>query len=100
MNTEPAFNPGVAGVLSLVIPGAGQIYRTRVASGLAWLLAVASSYVLLLPLGLILHVACIIAASRRPAPPQQDGTTDRELGVMVAAFVALLTIGWCLWVLG
>jgi hypothetical protein len=31
-------SPGVAAVLSLVIPGAGQLYRGRVLSGLLWLL--------------------------------------------------------------
>lgn len=65
------FHPGVAAVLSLVIPGAGQIYRGSLAAGFACLVAVAFCYVLglmldsLVPilLGLALHVYCVVDAA-------------------------------------
>jgi hypothetical protein len=58
---------GVAAVLSLVIPGAGQMYKGHVGSGLVWLIAVVVGYAMLIVPGLILHLLCILsAASSRP----------------------------------
>ena len=55
-------NAGVAAVLSLFIPGAGQMYCGRVAEGLFWLLFVVGGYVLFIVPGLILHICCIFGA--------------------------------------
>lgn len=57
-------NPGVAAVLSLVIPGAGQMYKGQVGNGVAWLIVVTLGYVLFVVPGLVLHLVCIIGASR------------------------------------
>lgn len=59
---EQKWSPGIAAVLSLVIPGAGQMYKGSVGSGLLWLLFVAIGYALF-PLGLILHLICVITAA-------------------------------------
>ena len=53
---------GVAVVLSLVIPGAGQMYCGRVGEGLFWLVGVIIGYMLFIVPGLILHVVCIFGA--------------------------------------
>jgi TM2 domain-containing membrane protein YozV len=53
---------GVAAVLSLIIPGAGQMYCGRVGEGLAWLLFVVIGYMVFILPGLVLHVACIFGA--------------------------------------
>jgi hypothetical protein len=60
------WNPGVAGVLSLVIPGSGQIYKGQLGLGLFWLFLVVATYCFIFPLfvipGLILHIICIVTA--------------------------------------
>lgn len=56
-------SPGVAAVLSLVIPGAGQMYRGKVGAGMLWLIATVIGYLFLLLPGLVLHVVCIINAA-------------------------------------
>lgn len=57
-----AWNPGAAAVLSLFIPGAGQIYRGKLGPGLLWLFGTALGYVLLVLPGLVLHIICIVDA--------------------------------------
>lgn len=58
----PKWNPGVAAVLSLVIPGAGQIYKGQIVGGIVWLFAVPVGYLAFFFPGLILHLCCIIGA--------------------------------------
>lgn len=55
-------NPGLAAVLSLFMPGAGQLYAGRIVGALLWFLAVSAGYYLILP-GLILHVFCMVSAA-------------------------------------
>jgi TM2 domain-containing membrane protein YozV len=57
-----AASPGLAAVLSLLLPGAGQLYAGRPVAGLLWFMLVMLGYVLFLP-GLILHVFCIGSAA-------------------------------------
>ena len=57
------WHPGIAALLSLVIPGAGQIYKGKVVIGLLWLVIVVVGYFLLLVPGIILHAICIITAA-------------------------------------
>jgi len=59
----PSWHPGVAGVLSLVIPGAGQIYRGQTLNGLLWLLFVVLGYYCFFVPGLILHLFCVVLAA-------------------------------------
>lgn len=69
--SSSAPSPGVAAVLSLVIPGAGQMYTGNVGTGIAWLLFTAVGYVAFILPGLILHIVCILSAadSARKAQP-------------------------------
>jgi TM2 domain-containing membrane protein YozV len=55
-------SPGLSALLSLLLPGAGQVYTGRFVSGLLWFLAVSAGYTLLIP-GLILHMFCIASAA-------------------------------------
>lgn len=57
------FNPGIAAVLSLLIPGAGQMYRGKIGNGLVWLLCVVASYAVLGIVGLLVHIICIVNAA-------------------------------------
>ena len=57
------WNPGVAAVLSLVIPGAGQMYKGQVGNGLVWLICVIFGYMFFILPGLILHLFCIVGAA-------------------------------------
>lgn len=65
------WSPGVAAVLSLVIPGAGQMYKGNVARGLVWLIAVVVGYLFLIRPGLVLHFLCIVLATQ--GDPTREG---------------------------
>jgi predicted amidophosphoribosyltransferase len=61
-------NRGIAAVLSLVIPGAGQMYRGHVLQGFVWLVCVYAGYLMLVFPGFVLHALCVWMASR----PEDD----------------------------
>lgn len=62
VGVAPAPSAGVAGVLSFLIPGLGQIYKRDVAGGLIWLVLTVGGYVFFILPGLILHILCIVDA--------------------------------------
>jgi hypothetical protein len=55
-------SPGLAAALSLIVPGAGQLYTGNVISGLLWFILVTAGYTLILP-GIFLHLLCIALAA-------------------------------------
>ncbi|HEU0035450.1 MAG TPA: hypothetical protein VFQ53_32795 [Kofleriaceae bacterium] len=55
-------SPGLAALLSLFIPGAGQLYTGHFLGAVLWFLLVAAGYTLVLP-GLFLHLFCIASAA-------------------------------------
>lgn len=61
VRARPA-SPPIAAVLSLFIPGAGQLYTGRWFAALLWFLVVGAGYALILP-GLVLHLFCIVSAA-------------------------------------
>ena len=68
----------MAAVLSLVIPGAGQIYKGQVFNGLFWMAVVVTGYVFFLIPGVILHLLCIIgAASGNPFKPDPNAPSEK-----------------------
>ena len=71
-------SPGIAAVLSLVIPGAGQMYRGSILAGLLWLAAVGAGYLLLLWPGVILHIICIVVAASGTADPDRPPSATRD----------------------
>ena len=56
------WNPGTAAVLSLIIPGAGQIYKGSIGTGILWLICVPLGYFMVIAPGIILHLICIYKA--------------------------------------
>lgn len=71
-------NLGVAAVLSLVLPGSGQIYRGRIGRGFAWMLVVPCSYFIgvrtlwFAPLALIPHILCVCSAATTQYPKAEN----------------------------
>ncbi len=57
-----AASPGLAALLSLFVPGAGQLYTGRIVAALLWFLVVTAGYALILP-GLVLHLFNIVSAA-------------------------------------
>lgn len=64
-------SPFLAAGLSMLIPGAGQLYAGRVISAILWFLVVSAGYALILP-GLVLHLFCMAGAARAAAQLQTD----------------------------
>src|SRR5262249_24695024 len=72
---ERAWSPGVAAVLSLLIPGAGQLYKGQTLNGLVWFVVVVIGYAMLIVPGVVLHLCCIVgAASGKPSQVQVGAT--------------------------
>jgi TM2 domain-containing membrane protein YozV len=56
--------PGIAAVLSIFIPGLGQIYAGRLVAGGLWFLGTAVAYSAVLLPGFLVHAFCIWSAYR------------------------------------
>jgi predicted nucleic acid-binding Zn ribbon protein len=56
-------NYGLAAVLSFLIPGLGQLYKSQILGGLLWWVAVSVGYFLCIIPGFFLHVVCIFDAA-------------------------------------
>jgi TM2 domain-containing membrane protein YozV len=56
-------NAAAAAVLSLIVPGAGQLYAGRPLSALGWFVLVTMGYLLLIVPGVLLHILCIASAA-------------------------------------
>ena len=52
-------SPGVAAVLSVLLPGLGQVYAGRLLSGAIWFLATTFFYWAILLPGFIAHALCV-----------------------------------------
>jgi TM2 domain-containing membrane protein YozV len=57
----------IAAVLSLILPGAGQIYKGRTLAGIVWMLVTAWLYLTIFLPGVLVHFACVGEAYWRPA---------------------------------
>lgn len=55
-------SPVLAACLSLVVPGAGQLYTGSILSAIVWFVLVTAGYALILP-GIFLHLLCIVTAA-------------------------------------
>ena len=58
----PRPSPGVAAVLSVLIPGLGQVYVGRLGAGAAWFLATGFCYWAILLPGFLVHALCVWSA--------------------------------------
>jgi TM2 domain-containing membrane protein YozV len=73
---QKQWSPGLAALFSFLIPGAGQLYKGKTIDGIAWFIVIGGNYILgwttvlfgigtlFLLLGMILHLICIINATR------------------------------------
>jgi predicted RNA-binding Zn-ribbon protein involved in translation (DUF1610 family) len=57
------WSPVVALLLSLFIPGLGQLYKGQLINGVVWFIVVVVGYVFLIVPGLILHLCCCLGAA-------------------------------------
>ena len=55
-------SPGIAAVLSVVVPGLGQVYSGRLLSGGLWFLGTCFAYSAVLLPGFLVHAFCIWSA--------------------------------------
>ena len=60
--TRRAPHPGIAAVLSVLLPGLGQVYTGRLVAGGVWFLATALAYHAVLLPGFLVHALCIWSA--------------------------------------
>jgi TM2 domain-containing membrane protein YozV len=64
------WSPGLAAVLSFLLPGLGQVYKGQIINGIVWFFLVGFGYLALVLPGLLLHFFCIVgAASGNPWTP-------------------------------
>jgi hypothetical protein len=64
---EPlGWSPGIAALLSFLLPGAGHVYRGNVGFGILWFLAVVAGYCAWVIPGLFLHFVCVGSAMTLP----------------------------------
>jgi TM2 domain-containing membrane protein YozV len=56
-------NDTIAAVLSVFIPGAGQIYKGKTLIGIAWLVFTVLGYLTLVLPGMLLHFVCVFHAA-------------------------------------
>lgn len=58
------WNPGVAAVLSLIIPGAGQLYKRQIGRGIVILAITGIGYLCFILPGLCIHIWQVWDASK------------------------------------
>jgi TM2 domain-containing membrane protein YozV len=63
------WSPGVAGFLSFLFPGVGQVYKGRVGPGVLWLVCISLAYAMTWIAGLLVYIACIYDAAVSEADP-------------------------------
>ena len=56
--------PGISAVLSVLIPGLGQVYNGDLLAGALWFLGTALAYSAVLLPGFLVHAVCVYAAYR------------------------------------
>lgn len=78
------WSPGIAGLLSFLIPGAGSMYKGQVAVGILLFILTVGGYFLFVVPGIVMHLVAIVAAT------SGDPTRDPAVrpGPTVAAVAA------------
>ncbi len=54
--------PGIAAVLSVLVPGLGQVYSGRLLAGALWFLGTGLAYWAILVPGFLVHAVCVWSA--------------------------------------
>ena len=65
MQPRPRHDPTVAALLSLFLPGVGQMYKGEVGVGIAFLVGTIIGYLSCVFPGIVLHIFSIINAAQR-----------------------------------
>lgn len=60
---ERRFNALIAGVLSVFIPGLGQLYKGQLIRAVLWFVMVGAGYWFFFFPGLFLHIFCVLGAA-------------------------------------
>jgi TM2 domain-containing membrane protein YozV len=60
--SQRAPSPGISAVLSVVVPGLGQVYAGRLLAGALWFLGTAAAYAAVVIPGFLVHAFCIWSA--------------------------------------
>lgn len=63
IHREQGVSPGIAALLSFLIPGLGQMASGQVGIGILWLVGVLAGYFMCFVPGLVLHIVCIVSAA-------------------------------------
>jgi hypothetical protein len=63
LEMRPPPNPAAAAVLSMIVPGAGQLYAGRPLGAVAWFTLVTMGYMLLIVPGVLMHILCVASAA-------------------------------------
>ncbi len=69
-----SWSPGVAAVLSVFVPGLGQIYKGDIAIGIVIFIVTAIGYVVFILPGLLIHIYAVSTAYSKPAPGDRKPT--------------------------
>jgi TM2 domain-containing membrane protein YozV len=64
VHVRNAPSPGIAAVLSVLLPGLGQVYTGRLLAGALWFLATTLAYSAILLPGFLIHGLCVWSAYR------------------------------------
>jgi TM2 domain-containing membrane protein YozV len=55
-------HPGIAAVLSVLVPGLGQVYCGRLLAGGLWFVATSLAWWMILVPGFLVHAVCVVCA--------------------------------------
>ena len=55
-------HPGISAVLSVIVPGLGQVYNGHLIAGALWFLGTAFAYSMVLLPGFLAHALCVWSA--------------------------------------
>jgi TM2 domain-containing membrane protein YozV len=55
-------HPGISAVLSVIVPGLGQVYNGHLIAGALWFLGTAFAYSMVLLPGFLVHAVCVWSA--------------------------------------
>ncbi len=101
-STQPRRNPVIAVVLSLILPGAGQLYRGQTGAGLSWLFAFVLAWIWYLLNGgiisgaviVIIAVAGAVSSARRHKAGAQLTTEEWKRVAAIFVFFLFTILFW------
>lgn len=94
-NENPAIKPVdnfFASVMTMMLPGLGQMLKGQIMPGIIWALAVGSGYFMYFWPGLIIHAFCILDAAITKGEGQESKPNTLSRKLLLAAMVVSLLI--------